>query len=75
MSKSEKKFLFFCIFTITLMFGRLSDFSAREQELSTMDIILILVCYAITLYGSLGIVAYNVGQIIIEKFSKTFYKK
>ena len=68
MNKFEKAILFFALFTIILIIGRQIDLS--ESNLSIADSILLLVCYGIALYSTLGVAVYNIYLIIDDKIHK-----
>ena len=68
MNKFEKAILFFALFTIIWIIGRQIDLS--ESILSIADLILLLVCYGIALYTTLGVAVYNICLIIDDKIHK-----
>lgn len=68
MNKFEKAILFFALFTIILIIGRQIDLS--KSILSIADLILLLVCYGIALYTTLGVAVYNICLIIDYKIHK-----
>ena len=68
MNKFEKSILFFSLFTITLMIGRQINFS--KLNLNIVDSILLIICYGISLYSTLGIAIYNMYRLIKENIHK-----
>ena len=68
MRKSEKTFLFFALFSITYAITQHINLDILEIELA--DLLLMLICLAITMYGSLAIAIYDVLEIITEKIKE-----